>query len=82
MMLETQVRMVRGLLEVAGGHGGETIAVFSHADAIKSALAHFLGIPLDFHLRLEISPASITTVVLEGDLPVVQSVNIPDMVDL
>jgi broad specificity phosphatase PhoE len=30
------------------------------ADAIMAALMHILGIPLDFHLRLDIPPASIS----------------------
>jgi len=78
LMLETQARMVRGLLDVAPPHAGRTIAVFSHADAIKAALAHFLGIPLDFHLRLEISPASVSVVDLDDGLPLVRSVNASD----
>jgi probable phosphoglycerate mutase len=76
LMLETQARMVRGLFEVRARHAGETVAVFSHADAIKSAVAYLLGIPLDFHLRLEIAPASITTVELYEDAPLVRSLNV------
>lgn len=77
LMLETQARMVAGLLEVAARHPGGTVAVFSHADAIKSALCWMLGIPIDFHLRLEILPASITTIVIgAGATPVVRSVNV------
>jgi probable phosphoglycerate mutase len=77
LMLETQARMVAGLLEIAGRHSGETVAVFSHADAIKSALCWMLGIPLDFHRRLEILPASVTTVKVSDEyVPLVQSVNL------
>ncbi len=78
MMLETQARFIRGLFTVAGSHPGETIAIFSHADAIKSAVAHILGIPIDFHLRLEIAPASMTIVELYDRLPVVQCVNMTE----
>lgn len=64
MMIETQVRMVRALSAIADAHPGGTVAVFSHADAIKTALMHILGMPLDFHLRLDIPPASISVVEL------------------
>jgi probable phosphomutase (TIGR03848 family) len=75
-MLETQARMMRGLFALGEKHPGEVVAVFSHADAIKSALTYLLGIPLDFHLRLEILPASISTVDLFEDIPVVRSINV------
>jgi broad specificity phosphatase PhoE len=78
MMLETQARMVRGLLDLAENHTNETVAVFSHADAIKSALMHFLGIPLDFHTRLEILPASVSVLELYPELPLVRVVNSTD----
>jgi broad specificity phosphatase PhoE len=77
LMLETQTRMVAGLLDIAARHPGQSVAVFSHADAIKSALCWILGIPLDFHLRLEILPASVTTVVIgAGEVPLVRSMNV------
>jgi probable phosphoglycerate mutase len=74
-MLEAQARMVRGLLDLLEAHANETIAVFSHADVIKSALMHFLGIPLDFHTRLEILPASVSVVDLYPVIPLVRVVN-------
>jgi broad specificity phosphatase PhoE len=77
LMLETQARMVAGLLRIAAAHPGENVAVFSHADAIKTALCWILGIPLDFHSRLEILPASVTTVVISPFcMPLVKSVNV------
>jgi probable phosphoglycerate mutase len=75
-MIETQARMTGALYALAPRHSGETIAVFSHADAIKSAITCMLGIPLDFHLRLEILPASVTTIDLFEEMPVVRSVNV------
>ena len=77
LMLETQSRMVSGMLEIGARHRGETVAIFSHADAIKSAICWLLGIPLDFHLRLEILPASVSTVAVSHlSVPVVRSVNV------
>ena len=76
LMLETQARMVAGLLNISARHRGETVAIFSHADAIKSVLCWLLGIPLDFHLRLEILPASVSTIVLSDmGVPRVTSIN-------
>ncbi len=76
MMLETQARFIKGLLAVQAEHRGQTVAVFSHADAIKSVIAHFLGIPLDFHLRFEILPASVTILDLYDGLPIIRAMNI------
>ena len=76
LMLETQARMVAALCEVARWHEGQTIAVFSHGDAIRCAVMHFLGIPLDFHLRIEIQPASITILQLFADTASVRGINI------
>jgi probable phosphoglycerate mutase len=75
-MVETQARMMRALGDLARNHAGQTVAVFSHADAIKAAITCMLGIPLDFHLRLEILPASITTIDLYEEMPIVRSVNV------
>lgn len=78
LMLETQARMVRGLLNLSGACSGKTVAVFSHADAIKSALMHALGMPIDFHGRLEIEPASVTVCHFRtGDVRVIRT-NIKD----
>jgi probable phosphoglycerate mutase len=59
----------------------QTVAVVAHADVIKAALAHFLGMPFDNFQRLGTAPASISTVIVvpaEGEKPgsvMVQSVN-------
>jgi probable phosphoglycerate mutase len=37
----------------------------SHADPIKLALAHYLGLPLDLFQRLVIDPASISILLLD-----------------
>jgi probable phosphoglycerate mutase len=76
MMIEAQVRMVRGLSRIALAHPGGAAAVFSHADAIKSALMHILGMPLDLHLRLDIPPASISVVETGPDLARVLGINV------
>jgi probable phosphomutase (TIGR03848 family) len=59
-MLEIQARMVAGLDRLQRQHPNETIAIFSHSDPIKLAIAYFVGMPLDLFQRLEVSPASIS----------------------
>lgn len=63
-MLEVQARVARWLEQAWRSRGGGAVAAVSHADVIKSALAHALGLCLDHHARLEVSPASISTVVI------------------
>jgi probable phosphoglycerate mutase len=57
---ETQARLVAELDAIRDAHPDETVAVFSHSDPIKLAIAHYLGLPLDLFQRLTISPASVT----------------------
>ena len=52
--------MVAGLDAVRDAHPRETVAVVSHSDPIKMAVAHYTGLPLDLFQRLVISPASVT----------------------
>ncbi|HZU26195.1 MAG TPA: histidine phosphatase family protein [Bryobacteraceae bacterium] len=62
LMLEVQARMVDELMRLAAGHPDEIIACFTHADAIRAALVHFLGMPLDLIHRFEVRPASLNVV--------------------
>ena len=59
---EVQTRMARGLNCLAERHPEEIIAVVSHGDPLRCAVAHFLGMPVDFISRFEITPASVTVV--------------------
>jgi probable phosphoglycerate mutase len=61
---QMQVRMVSALEAIVPDHRGETVVVVSHADPIKSAIAHFSGMHLDQFQRLVVSPASVTVVEL------------------
>ena len=45
----------------------KTIAIVAHSDVIKSALAHFLGMPFNLFQRLGTSPASISTIMINTD---------------
>lgn len=64
MMLEVQVRAVLALEELRRRHPEELVAIVSHADVLKAALAHYLGAPLDLFQRIEISPASLSVLAL------------------
>jgi probable phosphoglycerate mutase len=75
LMLEVQARMARELDDLRRLHPNQTVAVFSHADVIKAALMMYMGMPLDFHLRLEISPASVSVIELAEWGPRIVSVN-------
>jgi broad specificity phosphatase PhoE len=75
LMLEVQARMARELDDLRRLHPNETVAVFSHADVIKAALMLYLGVPLDSHLRFEISPASVSVLELAEWGPRVVSIN-------
>lgn len=57
---EMQHRAVEEIERLAAAHAHETIALVSHADVIKAALAHYLGLHLDQFQRLVISPASLS----------------------
>ena len=65
LMIETQARMVRTLTDLAARHRDDLVAVVSHGDPLRCAVAAFLGISLDLLLRFELDPASVT--VLEFD---------------
>jgi probable phosphoglycerate mutase len=57
---EMQARTVAALDDVVARHAHETVVVVSHADPIKSAIAHYTGLHLDLFQRLHVSPASVT----------------------
>ena len=65
-MLEAQARVVGGIGRLCAAHPEQSVALVSHGDVVKAALAYYLGLPLDAILRFEISPASVSTLVV-GD---------------
>jgi probable phosphoglycerate mutase len=75
LMIEVQARIVSELDRLLSEHPGRCIALISHADVIRSALAFYAGIPLDIMQRIEISPASVSTLVLEDSGPRILQIN-------
>ncbi|HOA22699.1 MAG TPA: MSMEG_4193 family putative phosphomutase [Aggregatilineales bacterium] len=59
---ETQNRVIDALERIAQRHPGGKVAVVSHSDVIKLAVAYYAGIHLDLFQRLIISPASISII--------------------
>ena len=66
-MLEVQTRVVTALLRWRDESPDAHVIVVSHAEPIRAALLHFLGMPLDHFWRLEISLASVSTLELSAD---------------
>jgi broad specificity phosphatase PhoE len=65
-MLDVQRRIV-GLIErLAPQFDGRIVALVSHADVIKAAVMHHLGLSVDHWSRCDIAPASISRLVV-GD---------------
>lgn len=62
LMLEVQARVLSELQGLQTKHPDQTIAVVSHGDAIRAAIAHYAGIHLDLMSRFEIGTASVSVV--------------------
>lgn len=74
-MYEMQTRFVKEVNTLVKDHPGQVIAIVGHADLIKSAVAHYLGVHFDLFQRIVVSTASITTVTFTYLGPRVISVN-------
>lgn len=62
---EAQQRMVAALEQLNGRfQPHEMVVVCSHADLIKLALAHYLGVHIDLFQRIVIAPASLSVIAL------------------
>jgi broad specificity phosphatase PhoE len=60
-IFEVQTRMLGVVERLSRTFPDGRVAIVSHADPIRTVLAHFLWMPLDLLHRIEISPASVTT---------------------
>lgn len=65
-MLDVQRRVMALIEALCNDHDMRRVILVSHADVIKAAASHILGLPIDAWPRFDISPASITTAVV-GD---------------
>ena len=74
-MREMQTRIVNELEAIAADHPRQIVAVVSHADLIKAALAHYLGVHFDLFQRIAVDPASVSVVQLTRYGPRVLRIN-------
>jgi broad specificity phosphatase PhoE len=65
-MLDVEVRVSRLIETLASRYDEGSVVLVSHADVIKAAVCHVLGLPIDAWPRFDIAPASVTTLVI-GD---------------
>ena len=72
---EVQQRAVRALEEIAARHANGVVAVVTHGDVVRLALAHYAGVHLDLFQRLEVFTGSVTAVVLGDHGPRIVRVN-------
>jgi broad specificity phosphatase PhoE len=75
-IFEVQGRMLGEVERLARSFPNAGIALVSHADPIRTVLAHFLGMPLDLLHRIEISPASVSTIRINNWGAQVQQTNL------
>ncbi len=80
LTVEVQARMAREMENLRARHPDSIIALFSHGDPIKTAIAHYLGIPLDYILRFTIDPASVSVISVEDYGPRILCINNTDEV--
>ncbi len=72
---ELQARMLAALDEIAARHPDATVAVVTHAGAIRAALAAWLLLPDDAVFRIELDFGGLTIVELADGVPLVRLVN-------
>jgi probable phosphoglycerate mutase len=61
-----QHRIVTAVARLASQHRGQTIALVTHAELVRSALLHYRRQSLDDYAAIAIDPASVTAVRLNG----------------
>jgi broad specificity phosphatase PhoE len=61
-----QVRVARHIERSRALHPDDRIVLVSHSDVIRAAVLYHIGLPVDSFWRIEISPGSLTTLIV-GD---------------
>ncbi len=79
--LEVQNRIIKEIEELAAHHGKAKIAIVSHADVIRAAVAYFAATPIDMIERFEISPCSVSVVAVGPDNATLLTINSPADLD-
>lgn len=76
---EVQARIVSAVERLHAAHAGETIAAVTHADVIRAAVLHYVGASLDMVHAIDITPASVTALLLGDGYPRLLYVNNHDL---
>jgi probable phosphoglycerate mutase len=74
-MAEVAARMTGFLRNLTARQGDGDIAIIGHGDPLRVAVASLLGLPIEAMLRLEIAPASISIIRMEGQEPRLELLN-------
>lgn len=64
-MAAVQKRVLDHIEQLRARQG--TAVIVSHAEPIRAALMHFLGVPLDRFYEVEVEPGSVNTLTFEGE---------------
>ena len=75
-MMEVQARAWRAIAEATAElQSGETAAFVTHGDVIRCVLVLLLGVSIDHIHRIEISPGSVSEVLLGDHAPLIRNLN-------
>jgi probable phosphomutase (TIGR03848 family) len=72
---EVQTRAVSAMSELAGHHPRSLVAVVTHAEVIRLAVAHFAGVHIDLFQRMIVHPASVSAVAVGDGMPRILRLN-------
>lgn len=72
---QVQTRTVDALQELSARHPKDHIACVTHADVIRLAMAHFLGVHVDLYQRIVVGPASVSVLHIGSEGPHVLGLN-------
>ena len=74
-LTEVQVRAVNALEDLAVKHRRGVVAVVTHGDVIRLALAHAAGLHIDLFQRLQVEPASVSALEMRDGAPRIVRLN-------
>jgi probable phosphomutase (TIGR03848 family) len=74
--VQAQARITKALDAIVMEHPDGLVAIFFHADPIKLAVTHYLGLPLDNFQRLSANPGSVTVLRMDGSTPRLLAANL------
>jgi len=70
-----QARILNELGRIVHDNPRSAVAVFTHADPVRLALAHYAGVHIDAYQRLVVHPASVSAVLVGEGMPRILKIN-------